>query len=232
MATKEDMVPAAEVEAIVAKRVAEVESRLAEMIMNMAKGAADKPGPSMLSPDALAMSLAQLVDQGTGRKRVAPEVLQKRDEARVRMFDLIAEANEKRTEPAYRLRHMTFLGNSRQNPIWIDERHRQQSTEIGWYGVPNEAMEPLNAVAEAIYAAFAESIGAIAKRDMGPMRVTASGLAIIKGPPTNDEAVHVMAPDAGGRGSLAPTIRGRGAPGPTVESHILGSIMPPARQVA
>jgi hypothetical protein len=147
------------------------------------------------------------------------------------MDALIEDAVRDRTEPTYKLRHMTFLGNARQNPIWIDERHRQQPTEIGWYGVPNEAMEPTNPVAEAIYTAFAESIGAIAKRDMGPMRVTANGLTVIKGAPISDETAHVAPPD-GSRGSLVPTIRGRGAPGPTVQTNILGTLMPPARQVA
>jgi hypothetical protein len=42
--------------------------------------------------DALAMSIAQITDQGTGRKTVAPAVLKARSEARALMVQLIVEA--------------------------------------------------------------------------------------------------------------------------------------------
>lgn len=226
MAREPELIAAADVERIVAERVRAAEERLAAVIAGL--GGVAKP--DAISMDALAMAIATLTDQGTGRKRIAPEEMTKRDKARERMTDLIEKANRDQSEPAYKLRHIVYLGERRVNPAWIDERHRQQATEIGWYGVPNEAMEPMNDVAKAIYAAFEESIGAVGKRDLGAVSVTASGLAIIKGAAQIPEAEHTG--QTSGRGNMAPTIRGRGAPAPAVETNILGTIMPPARQVA
>ena len=247
MATNErprDMVPADEVQAIIARGVAEqvalqveaIQARIEERI----KAAMEASGAAVAAPGAdktwmaeLAMQFASLADQGSGKIRIAPEEMTKRSKARDRMADLIADAIANSNEPAYRLRSMVYLGDRKIPPIWIDREHRQQPTEIGWYGVPNEAMEPANDAARAIYAAFGESIGATTQRATGPMRITAGGLTILKGAqfadPATDQA-PVAAPMA--RNHLEPTIRGRGAPPSRISTHVLGTIMPPAMQQA
>ncbi|HXT79047.1 MAG TPA: hypothetical protein VN702_05745 [Acetobacteraceae bacterium] len=233
---KRDVIPANEVEALVAQRVADavagVEKRLAVLIEGSVPGV--RSSPDTMSMEGLAMAIAALTDQGTGRhKRIDPKELVRREEAHERMVALIERASALKTPPSYRLRHMVYFGEMKVNPVWIDRDHRQQATEIDWYGVPNEALEPINDVARAIYAEFATWIAAAAKRDLGQMRVTANGLAIIKGPPQivrPDEAQHVGR--GGVEGPLTPVIRGRTAPGPMAETHILGTVMPPARQTA
>jgi hypothetical protein len=233
---KRDLIPANEVDALVAQRVAEavagVEKRLAALIDATASGVGR--APDAMSMEGLAMAIAALTDQGTGRhKRIDPKEVVRREEARERMVTLIEKAIAEKTAPSYRLRHMVYFGEMKVNPVWIDRDHRQQATEIDWYGVPNEALEPINDVAIAIYAEFAVWIAAAGKRDLGEMRVTANGLAIIKGPPQivrTDEAQHVGR--GGVEGPLTPVIRGRTAPGPMAETHILGTVMPPARQTA
>ena len=61
-------------------------------ILAQIKGSAAAEGGDEGFARALAMEIAQLSDQGTGRKRVAPEVIAARDAARKRMVTLIAEA--------------------------------------------------------------------------------------------------------------------------------------------
>ena len=52
--------------------------------------------PAMQSfADMLAQAIASLTDQGTGRKRIAPEVLKARMEANIKMNELIYSAYEK-----------------------------------------------------------------------------------------------------------------------------------------
>lgn len=220
-----DMIPASEVERIIASRVEDEINKHLERIRN----APQSDNPAWMQE--LAMSIAALSDQGSGRRRVAPDEMARRAEGYASMLALLEQANREQDEPVYKLRHVVYLGELRVNPIWIDRERRQQPTEIGWYGVPNEAMVPINPVAERIYAAFLQWIGATAVRDLGPMRVTASGLAVIKrGPPSlmNPEPRHVAGHSADG--PLAPVIRGRGVQGPGTETHILGTVMPPARQ--
>lgn len=235
-----DMVPADEVEAIIAARVkaavhdsvSEIREMVAEQLAGQRSSSDGADGSWM---QALAMQIANLTDQGTGRKRIAPEEMRKRELARDRMMDLIAGAQARGDEPLYRLRSIVYLGEQKVMPSWIDRDHRQQPTEIGWLGVPNLAMDPVDSVACDIYAAFSEWIGGVEKPPAEMDRLSPSGLVLIRRGPTTErqqtEAQHTGAETAG-RGSLTPTIRGRGAPSNVVERHILGTVMPPARENA
>jgi len=226
-----EMIPADELD----QRVAElVEQRLAGLKDVVAKASPGAEGQDLAAIiQSMAMAIANVSDQGTGRKRVAPEEIVRREEARVVMFRLIDEANETGTAPEYQLRHLVYLKEQKVNPVWVDSSHRQQPTHIHWFGVPNQAMVPVNDMANRIHRAFLDSIGEKeVAQDLGPMRVTAGGLAIIKGPPSmigNGEAQHT----GGGRmhdTSRGLAIVGRGAPAKAVETNILGSVFPAARQ--
>ena len=223
------MVPRSEVDAIVGKAVAEAEARLAELIQSAspkASGMADEA-----TMNALALAISTLTDQGTGRaKRVAPEEMIRRERGHKRMMELIDDAVLASNKPLYRLRHVVYLGEMKIQPIWVDKDHIQQPTTIGWYGIPNEAMDPQNDVARAIYEQFAIWIAASEKRDLGRIKVTPGGLTIVQGPPElvgAGEAKHT-----GGGAPLTPTIERRGPQAGMKETHILGTIMAPAQQTA
>jgi hypothetical protein len=123
--------------------------------------------------EMLAMAIATLTDQGTGRQRVAPEVIRARTEARDRMRQLIMKARAEGRTATYELRNKVVLDNRVIEPMWIDSNHITRPTEIDWPGVPNEVMVPINDTAKEIHAAFMESIGSVVKID-GIMKRSAS----------------------------------------------------------
>lgn len=219
-----DMIPADEVQALVDAAVAASEKRLAELIASGMQDA-NPSAPDNAWAEKLAMAFASLSDQGTGRKRVAPEQLAKQTRARERMEELISDAQARGVEPIYTLRQMVFLGEARIQPLWVDSERKSHATEIGWYDIPNQAMEPVNDEAREIYAAFIESIGAIEKPKRAPLRLTAGGLTVRKGGMPAQGGRDVSAP-------RSPTIRGRGAPTQGVETRILGTLAAPARQAS
>lgn len=178
---------------------------------------------------ALAVAIAQMSDQGTNRKRVAPEVMHAREAARDKMLRLIVDARERGEVPFYRLQHKVHLDDMLVDPQWVGPDHVARPTEIEWPGVPNEAMSPLNEIAKEIHAAFCDSIGSAVKAyEPGPMRVTARGLVIMgQAPRSRDNAPANASPSGEGL-----RLRGRGQPGALVETRILGTMAEPARQNA
>jgi hypothetical protein len=93
----------AAVASAVAKAVPALIPALREQILqNLGTARGDAPAVpgDHLWADALAMSIAQITDQGTGRKTVAPAVLKARSEARALMVQLIVEARAARRDPA------------------------------------------------------------------------------------------------------------------------------------
>ena len=108
---------------------------------------------------ALAMEISQLTDQGTGRKRVAPEIIRSRQVSRELMVKLIAKARAAGRTATYRVRAKTLLADRVVEPYWIDNLHTAQPTIIDWDGIPNEAMVPENKTAKEIYEAYKGWIG-------------------------------------------------------------------------
>lgn len=176
----------------------------------------------------LAMHIAQLTDQESGRKRLSPEVVEARRLAQERMVDLILAARVRGMEPVYTLKHKVYLDEVLIDPLWRDKAagNAVKSTEIGWPGVPNLAMTPLNDVAIAIYDAYLASMGhSEAPQTMDRLTVTANGLTVVSGRqpmPRQPTATHVPVEGV--------TIRGRGVPGAIVQTHILGTVAAPARE--
>lgn len=111
------------------------------------------------SAESLAMAIASLVDQDSGRTHISPEVLRARANARERMEELLIEVRAKGDVPSYEVTSVVQLDDQLIKPSWIANDHVMRPTEVDWCGVPNEAMRPLNEVARKIYAAFCESIG-------------------------------------------------------------------------
>lgn len=146
-----------------------VAAAAAEAIRNLmpqleaARGVAGTPAQegdrSMMQE--LAMAISQLTDQGTGRARVAPEVIKMRYEAREKMVNLIIEARAEGKVPTYQLRNKIEANQRIIEPFWVSSDHKTHPTEIDYWGVPNEAMVPISDPAKAIFKAFKDSIGSV-----------------------------------------------------------------------
>lgn len=131
--------------------------------------------------DKLAMAIAQLTDQGTDRKRVAPEVLAKRTAERERMGKLIMAARDKGLKPLYRALNKLYLNERLVEPFRRGPNNSLEPVIFGWNGVPSEYMYPMDDVAKEIFTAFLNSIGSVADDPSAmekPLWATPGGLII------------------------------------------------------
>ena len=217
----------AEVSARVAAEVAAQLADIRETLGTLTKAAPSTAGDTSWM-EALAIAISGVTDQEIGRRRVPPEEVAKRLKARERLEKAIQATVDAGVQPNYTLTQKCYLGERIIEPFWVDRNRVAQPTEIGWWGIPNEFMHPINAEAEAIHALFLESIGGTKKRVSG-LRVTPGGLTVRSGG---------LAPEGGrdtaprvGRDIHEATVKGRGAEQRYVEQRVLGTLMPPARQM-
>lgn len=204
-------------------------------------------GPAIAVPAAgdmawarqLAQAMAEVADQGTDRKRLAPEVLAQRTEARDRMEKLIIAARVRGDLPVYQLRNKVQMkigdkGEAVVEPIWRGNDKIHYPTEIEWQGVPNQEMIPMDDTAREIYQAFTESIGnvPIVKQVEG-IAMTPSGAVVRGGAAAALFRATGRAPELGGPAPMgdAATIR-RHQPAQTREIRVLGTLHAPARENA
>lgn len=187
--------------------------------------------------EKLAMAISELSDQGTGRKRVAPEIIEQRAKARTRMAELIVEARAAGLAPTYQLVNKVYLDEVLVDPIYMDPATKAaRPVEIDWPGVPNQAMSPVNDVAKGIHAAFMESIGSVVSAAgvshalPGPDRlgVTPNGLVVRNGAVQQRREIGSLGTQpSGGEGlrlhhkEAAPTVH--------KEIRVLGTVAAPAR---
>lgn len=233
---RRDSVPIEDVERLVAERVEAARIGMADEVARQLAAFKESFTPTGLSSlndkgamEALAMAISGVTDQEIGRRRIPPEELAKRLRAREAMETLISATIERGTQPVYTLRQVCYLGEQIIQPYWVDRATRTtKATEIGWWGVPNEFMDPVNDQGMAIHALFLESIGGMKKRGAN-LRVTPGGLTVRSGG---------LAPDGGrdtaprvGRDIHEPSIKGRNGDRPEVTTRILGTLMPAARQM-
>lgn len=231
----------------VADAIEQAVAQTAETIMARLAAANEERGePVPVAPPpenvsfarALATEIAQLADQGTGKKRVSAEVLEKRVAARIRMEDIVARNRKDNVRPQWELVAGTFLEERWVSPVWIDASHRQQPTKIRWRGIPNGSMRPVDDLAREVWAAFCESIG---QSTGGPAsvraKVTAMGNVIESSPiPAGADELGDLDLDEGLIRQPAPQrmsdleISGRG--GKASEIAILGTVARPALQTS
>jgi hypothetical protein len=232
-----------EFQAAVAKAVEETMAKFTAKLgaARAEAGTSDVPGDKDQDfVRQLAMAIAEISDQGTHRKRVAPEILARRAEAREKMGALIMEARANGEKPEYRLINETYLNERFLKPFIVDQStKRPVPQEIVWTGVPNERMRPLNDVAKGIFAAFMESIGGqtdlTPNADRRPLWVTAGGLVVKGSPPAKRFAVSGLGdplPDHTGEAAgFSDDLSVKTANDPTAEFvHVLGTVAAPARQ--
>jgi hypothetical protein len=212
-----------------------VAAALAKM-METASAEKDNATDAKSLMQALAMEISQLTDQGTGRKRVAPEVLRMRQAGLERMMRLLKEARTSKTVVSWRVKSKCYLADRVVEPFWIATDHTAQPTEIDWDGVPNEAMMPLNKPAEAIHDAFRQWIGSSARVvPDDALAITPGGLVVHGGAAGLSSGKRKVDPEARHTGEPEPegalNIHHKNKQG-YVETRILGSIAEPARQTA
>jgi len=229
-------IPADEVEAIIASRVEAVIAErigpaLAKQIESMGGyGAARSDAGDKSWMEGLALAIASIGSQNDRVKPVPPEELAKRVRAREALEELIERTYQAQVTPLYQITAKVFLGEQLIQPAVIGPDRRAVPTEIGWWGIPNEFMRPINPEAEAIHKLFMESIGG-GKVKTPKLRITAMGQVVRSGGMPLDGGRDVAAASRAGRddnGRDAVTIQGRGAvTQPT--TRILGTLMPAAR---
>jgi hypothetical protein len=159
----------------------------------------------------MALAIAEISDQGTDRKRVAPEVLEQRaqaqkrldqllEDARVRARAVTTNAESRKVLPWYRCVSMLYLNERKILPFVQDPGTKQAvPVEFSWTGEPNDAMRPINDVAKEVYREFRLSRGNIEKvkgsYETKPLWMTKAGLV-----------VHGDAPSSAANGRGAQTI--------------------------
>lgn len=210
-----DLLQTPEAQAAIMAAAAEAATKAVAQLQNTGapiSAVADSDATSLMQ--TLAMHIAELTDQGTRRKRVAPEILVQREEARKRAEALIMECRKhlkdaaevadkadaaalrKEWTPEYRVVSKIYF-----NEVFVEPFRRDPSTkqavanEIMWTGMPNDALRPLNEIAKRIYKEYRASIGSVEKfngLDNRPFAMTAAGLLVKTG--TAQERLVVAAP--------------------------------------
>lgn len=219
--------------------------KAAEQIVAKLAGARQQAGTAAGGDDkafvnSLAMAIAGLTHQGTGRGRpVAPDILAARDAARDRMMALIVQARADGDVPTYTLKNKTHLGEVLIDPVYVGPDHRIKQVEIDWDGIPNEAMIPHNDIAKAIHAEYRGWIGTqtgTPRDDLRDLSVTHGGLTIRGG---SRSTKPIEAPHAGeGTPVVTEGLRIRRGEDKTTplqfrkETNVLGTVHPAARQSA
>lgn len=243
---KKKLADTPEFKAAVAEAVGKLLPELAVQLAEARKAAgtsdAADVGGDMSWMRQLALTMAEISDQGTHRKRVAPELLAKRTAARERMGKLILAARAAGEMPEYRLIGEVYLNETRIAPFTNDPAtKRPVPTDIGWTGAPNEVMRPLNEVAQGIFGAFMESIGGDTELtnwakggksgNNGPAWVTANGLYVKGATSAQRRTIGNLADSNASVPALADTLVAKRSNDPTAQFvNVLGTVHPPARQ--
>lgn len=109
---------------------------------------------------AIALSNAEIADQGMNRKRVAPEILEHRRESGVLMHELLAKAQPLKgaERPRYRVKSKIYVGDRLVDPFQRLEGGKIRPVEVYFMSMPNLGMEPINETAKEIYRAFVGTI--------------------------------------------------------------------------
>lgn len=192
----------------------------------------------------MAMSMAEISDQGTQRKRVSPDILAKREAAGVRMFEILSQVHTNleaaRREgdqvaieawtPQYRVIAKICFNERVVEPFKAGPDKQPVPNDIFWNGPPSDSLKPLNAIAIKIFGEYKQWLGTAV--DLGktkfapdnrPVWITAGGL-VVKGDPPNKRFVAATPEfenDLSEKANGDPTA-------PFV--HVLGTVAAPARQ--
>jgi hypothetical protein len=229
--------PAPDFEAAVA---AAVDARMEAFFERIAKQQGAAPaaeGDAQTLFRQMALAIAEISDQGSNRKRVAPEVLAARAKAHERMVEAILEAKRAHEEgraerPKYRAIGKMYLNERFIEPFVVDPvTKRPRSVEFRWSGVPNEVMRPLNKPAEEIFKHYLASLGSVVKEDVAtPMWITAGGLVIEGEGPISKSGRKRSGQDFGDFGEDLEVDQPNASDPTKPWINVLGTVAAPARQ--
>jgi hypothetical protein len=191
----------------------------------------------------LAMAMSEIADQGTDRKRVAPEILAQRAEAAEELKRVLAEVRANGERPVYQLKNKVQVklrdkGETIIEPIWLGNDKIHYPTEIASPDCPNLAMIPINEPAKRIFALFLASIGSVADQELREpdgVAMTAGG-TVVRGNAALQVARQTGGDPSNWVGHDRPEtdfveVR-RNQPSQTKDVRVLGTIQPAARQNA
>lgn len=223
-----------EFQAAVAEKVKEL---LPEVIKQL-QSTVEKPEADAATTNlfrSLALSIAEISDQGTSRKRVAPEILAQREAAWKRMVALIQEARATGQKPEYKAISKLYLNERMIEPFQQDPATKMAvPVTFTWTGEPNDGMRPLNEIARKIYAEFRASRGSAetsSKEDARPYWMTPAGLVVKGDPPPRREIAtpdRVNFVDDLSVGDEPPPADPHDINAPFI--HVLGTVAAPAMQ--
>lgn len=211
----------------------------AELLAGMVSKGSDNPAAGQIKElaEQLALAIAEVSDQGTNRKRVAPEILAGRAKAYEKLVKQLSYARDKADEadisgdiderakwlPRYIVAAKTYLTDRVVEP-WRRVDKDIVPTEIIWRGIPNNSLRPLNAIAQEIFTTFQAWVGTEGLLRAQNSFVTPGGVTIVgEAPPgsrlnISDEMRPSDLEVVGTADPTAPFIR------------VLGTIAEPARQ--
>lgn len=202
-----------------------------------AAGTTQEPGDPAFAK-ALALEIAKISGQGSGRRYVDPVVLEGREQAMARLKALLIDLHARGVVPAYRLVSKTQLPMGTLGPVVIEPLYRDRNkvtrdTEIDWRGMPNLAMQPINEAAERVMAEFRAAVGAElppGEEDLGPLALSPTGV-VMRGDAArmlmrNDPAAREASDPQLAAAAEAATIR-RGDDPVKRKVRVLGTLMQP-----
>lgn len=209
------------------------------------KATASNSGLGLLGPvmEQLGMKIADIADQNNGRigQRIDPEILRQRETARTELVETLETLQRSNADlrarglepelPFYRLKNVIQLNHSAIQPFYIDPATKSaKETEIGFDGIPNEAMIPINDLAKRVYAIYRTWIGNLKKVvPEDRLGITSTGVTVRNGAVQTRMEMRRGDENAADLASRTPNVtvshlqKGRGT-----AKHILGSIHPPA----
>lgn len=221
-----------EVQAMIADAVTKAtEDLVAKLAAKRAEQGTEDGGGDRTLARQIALAIGEVADQGTNRKRVPPQVLEARRQAREKMTGIILDYQAQDIMPEYELTRAVYLAEELVEPTYTDRDHVMRRTKIEWAGVPNEGMTPANEAARVIFGAFMESIGGATPNvtrqvEKIQTRESTGGLKVLHKPDVR-EASQVAVPRNSGVTRL-----GRRQAGDVIETNVLGTNAAPARQIA
>lgn len=199
-----------------------------------ATGHSEPTGDAQELLRGLALAIAEMSHQGDKRdKPVDPKVLAEREAAHARMYELIRKAQAlpkgHPDSPKWKCRSVVMLADHKIDPFKRDPATKKAvPVEFRWRLEPNDAMIPLNPMAEAIFKEFRASRGNKGEYVRNAVQrqpwFTDNGLLIEGSPPirreiqTVDESADALDIEADPFDPNATHVR------------VLGTSHPPARQ--
>ena len=229
-----------EVQMAVKQAAAKAAAEAVQEVIKAGKGSATLSDATEQLLSQLAVGIAELSFQGSGRARpLAPDVIAKRAAADKKCRELLRLAVERGDKPEYRVMSKIYFSERLIEPFRREGGRNGEvvAQEIIWTGMPNDSLWPVNKVAEEIYSLYRESVGApprlnkmtykdghggvgVVAMDNRSLSMTPGGL-VVKGE-TNPHQVI-------GPSKSADEFSDNNDPN-APEVHILGTIAAPARR--